>query len=122
MHAVLYILLALALLANLVCLIGTYWVKGAFRDTGKIAAVATCCETVGIALVVYLGVLLVFVIWALTAKAVGLALCLLVFFFSPFVIGLAGNDYRKVDRYIAWQLGAFLLSLPAVPVLVSRLL
>ncbi len=122
MHAVLYTLLALALVANLVCLIGTFWIKGTFRDTTKIAAVAKCCEVVGIVLVAYLGILFAFMIWALMAKAVGVALCLLAFLLSPFVIGLAGNDYRKADRFIAWQLGAFLLSLPVLPVLVSRLL
>lgn len=120
MHAILHTLLALVLLANLTCLVGIYWLKGAFRDNGKVAAVAKACEIAAIALVVYLALLLTFAIWALTAKAFGPALGFLAFFLAPFAIGLAGDDYRKADRYIAWQLVALLLSLIAIPLLVMR--
>ena len=122
MHTTLHALLALALLANLVCLVGIYWVKGVFRDNSKVATVAKSCEILGITLVVYLLLLLTFAIWALTVQAFGFALCFLAFFLAPFVIGLAGDDYRKADRYIAWQLVTLLLSLVAIPLLVSRLL
>ena len=121
MHATLHALQDLTLLANLVCLIGIYWIKGAFRDDRQVAAVAKWCEIVAIAFVIYLTFLLTFTIWALTARAFGSALCFLGFFVCPFVIGLVGDDYRKADRYIAWQLVTLLLSLIAIPLLVSRL-
>lgn len=122
MHAFLYTLLGLTLLTNLVCLVGIFYIKGVYRDNSKVFAVAKWVEFLGITLVVHLLLVLTFLSYALVAQKFGVACFFLAFLLSPFVIGLAADDYRKADRYIAVQLWALLFSLILTPLLVIRLL
>jgi hypothetical protein len=117
MHTALYILLGLTLLTNLACLAGIYYIKGVFRDTTQVVAVARWVENTGIVFVAYLVFLLALLVCAVVANKMMAALVFLAFLASPFVIGLMAQDYRKADRYITLQILMLLLSLIAIPLL-----
>jgi hypothetical protein len=117
MHTALYILLGFTLLTNLACLVGIYYIKGVFRDTTKVGAVAKWVESTIIVFVLHLVFLLTFFVCAVAAGKMMVALFFLAFLASPFVIGLLAQDYRKVDKYIVVQLLSLLFSLAAIPLL-----
>ena len=121
MHVALYALLGLTLLTNLICLAGIFYVKGIYRDNSRVFAVAKWVEFLGITLVAHLVFMLILLVYALVSAKFGVACLFLAFLLSPFAIGLAADEYRKADRYIALQLWMLLLSLVLTPILFTRL-